>query len=171
MRASRFLALVATLTALGCGGGGDDNGNPTGPASCGATNGTMTAQINGASWCATGTVTVSRQANNFIGVSGTGFAGNTAYALVIGIGNATGTGTHSFNLAMGGDGSSLIIGSSTTGGSSAGWGTAFTGGGGQVIITSLTSNRIVGTFTATAPSSSGSGGNLVVTSGQFDVTF
>ena len=155
----QVLALVATLTALGCGGGGDDDNNPTGPSSCGATNGTVTAQINGASWCATGTITVSRQQTDFIGVAGSGFAGNTAYALVIGIGNATG------------DGSSLIIGGSTTGGSAAGWGTAFSGGSGNVIITSLTSNRIVGTFAATAVSSSGSGGNLVVTSGRFDVTY
>ena len=169
MRVSRFLALAATLAALGCGGGGDDDGNPTGPPGGGATNGSFTAQISGASWGATGTVTVTRQ-NNFIGLAGTGFAGGTAYSLVLSIGNATGPGTHSFNIAGGGDGSSLIIGSSTTGGSSAGWGTAFSGGGGSVIITSLTSNRIVGSFTATAINTSGSG-SLAVTNGQFDVTF
>jgi hypothetical protein len=170
MRASRFLALAATLTALGC-GGGDDNGNPTGPQACGATNGTMTAQINGASWCAAGTITVSRQQNNYIGVAGTGFSGNTAYAFVISIGNATGPGTHSFTIAAGSDGSSLIIGSSTTGGSAAGWGTSFGGGSGSVTITTLTATRIAGTFTATAVPSSGSASNLVITSGQFDVTY
>ena len=171
MRVSKFLALVATLATLGCGGGGDDDGNPTGPPSGGATNGSFTAQVNGNAWSATGTITVSRQQNNFVGVAGTGFAGSTAYAFIVGIGNATGPGTHSFNLAAGSDGSSLIIGSSTTGGAAAGWGTAFSGGSGSVTITSLTSNRIVGTFTATAVSSSGSGGNLVITNGRFDVTY
>ena len=171
MRVFRFLALAAIVAALGCGGGDDDDGNPTGPPGGGATNGSFTAQVNGTAWSATGTITVSRQQNNYIGVAGTGFAGSTAYAFIVSIGNATGPGTHSFNLAAGGDGSSLIIGSSTTGGSAAGWGTAFNGGNGSVTITSLTSTRIVGTFTATAVSSSGSGGNLVITNGQFDVTY
>jgi len=170
MRISRTIAFLATLSALACGGGSDDDGNPTGPPAGGggggATNGTFSAQINGSTWSATGTVNVSRQPPNFIGLSGFGFAGNTAYSVVLGIGNATGPGTHSFNISAGGDGSSLIIGGTTTG-----WGTAFSGGNGSVTITSLTSNRIVGTFSGTAVPSSGSAGNLVITNGQFDLTF
>ena len=166
MRAYRGFAFVATLAALACGGADDDNGNPTGPPGGGATNGTFTAQISGASWSATGTITVSRQQPNFIGIAGTGFAGGTAYALVLGIGNAPGPGTHSLDVYNGGDGSSLTIGGQTTG-----WSTAFQGGGGTVTITTLTSNRVTGTFSGTLLPSSGSGGNLVVTNGTFDVTF
>ena len=168
MRVSKALAVVATLFALGCGGGGggNNNGNPTGPVPGGATNGTFTAQINGVTWSATGTVNVSKQPPSFIGLGASGFAGGTAYAFVLGIGNATGPGTHSFNVFAGGDGSSLVIGGTTSG-----WGTAFQGGTGSVTITVLTSNHIVGTFSGTAVPSSGSAANLVITNGQFDLTF
>jgi hypothetical protein len=87
--------------------------------------------------------------------------------LVLTIGNATGAGTHSLNATAGGDGSNLVVGSSTT----AGWSTGFSGGTGTVTITSLTANRIVGTFTATAVPSQGSTSNLVITNGKFDITF
>ena len=169
MRVFRRLAVLASLVALGCGGGGggDDDGNPTGPGgTAGATNGTFTVVINGTTWSAQGTVTVSRQANNFIGVAGSGYAGSTAYSIVIGIGNASGPGTHSLNVFAGGDGSSVIVGGVQTG-----WGTAFQGGGGTLTVTSLSSNRIVGTFSGTAIPSSGTAANLVLTSGQFNITF
>jgi hypothetical protein len=166
MRALKTLAVMATLAAFGCGGGDDDDGNPTGPPGGGATNGSLTAQIGGTSWSATGTITVSRSNPNFIGLAGTGFAGNAAYSLVVGIANATGPGTHNLNVFAGGDGSSLIVGSTTTG-----YGTAFTGGSGTLTITSLTSNRIVGTFSGTLPPSSGSAAPLVITNGTFNVTF
>jgi len=166
MRALKTLAFIVTLTALGCGGGDDDDGNPTGPPTGGASNGSLTAQINGTGWSATGTITVSRQSPNFIGLAGTGFAGSAAYSLVVGIANATGPGTHNLNIYGGGDGSSLIIGSTTTG-----YGTAFQGGSGTLTITSLTANRITGTFSGTLIPSSGSASSLVVTNGTFDVTF
>ena len=166
MRTLARFTLIATLASLGCGGGGgDDGGNPTAPGG-GATNGTFTVVVNGTTWSARGTVSVTRQANNFIGIAGSGFAGGTAYSIVIGIGNATAPGTHSLNVFGGGDGSSVIIGSTTIG-----YGTAFQGGGGTLTITSVSSNRIVGTFSGTAVPSSGGGANLVLTSGQFDLTF
>jgi hypothetical protein len=170
---TRRLALFATVAVLACGGGGsddddDDDGNPMGPppGSGGATNGSLTATIGGANWSATGTITVNKSSPNFIGIGASGFAGNAAYALVIGIGNATGPGTHNLNVFAGGDGSSLIVGSQTTG-----YGTAFQGGSGTITITSLTANRIVGTFSGTLVPSTGSGASLLVTNGQFNVTF
>ena len=171
MRMLKRLAVVATLVALGCGGGGDDDdGDPTGPpgggGGGGATNGTFSVSVNGTTWSAQGTVSVTRGTNNFIGVAGSGYAGTTAYSIVVGIANATGPGTHSLNVFAGGDGSSVIVGGVQTG-----WGTAFQGGGGTLTITSLTSNRIVGTFSGTAIPSSGTAANLVLTSGQFDITF
>jgi hypothetical protein len=173
MRTLRRLAVIATLVALGCGGGGgggdDDDGNPTGPpggGGGGATNGTFSVSVNGTTWRAQGTVSVTRGTNNFIGVAASGYAGSTPYSIVVGIGNATGPGTHSLNVFAGGDGSSVIVGGVQTG-----WGTAFQGGGGTLTITSLTSNRIVGTFSGTAVASSGTAANLVLASGQFDITF
>jgi hypothetical protein len=169
MRVSRKVAVLMAAVVMACGGGGDDDddGNPIGPPPAGgATNGSFSAQVNGATWSATGTITVTRQPNDFIGLGASGFAGSNAYAFVIGIGNATGPGTHSFDLSAGGDGSSMIIGSQT-----AGYGTAFSGGSGSVTITTLTANRIVGTFSGTAVPSSGTGSSLAVTNGRFDVTF
>lgn len=169
MRVVKALALVATVAALGCGGGDDgDNGNPTAPPTGGTSNGSLTAQINGASWRSIGAVSVSRQPQqNVIGFAATGSAGNTTYAVSISIVNATGPGTHNLNIFAGGDGSSLIIGSSAA----LGWATAAQGGSGTLAITSLTANRIVGTFSGTLAPAGHSNGNLVVASGTFDVTF
>ena len=169
MRTLRRLAVIATLVALGCGGGDDDDdGNPTGPPGGGATNGNFTVQINGTSWNATGTITVTRQQNNFVSVAGFGFAGSNGYAVAVGVTNGTSPGTHSLNaFGGGGDGSSVVIGGTQTG-----WVTALQGGGGTITITSITANRIVGTFSGTAVYASGpTAGNLVLTNGQFDVTF
>lgn len=164
MRALKMLAVMATLVAIGCGGGNDDNGNPTGPPGGGATNGSLTAQINGTSWSAVGTITVSRQ-TNFILITGAIYAGSNTSSLVVGIANATGPGSHNLSL-LAGDGSSLVVATTTTG-----YGTAFTGGSGTITITSLTANRIVGTFSGILPTSSGSATSLTITNGAFDVTF
>lgn len=168
MRVSKTFALAAMLGILACGGGSDDDGDPTGPppGGGGATNGTFSATLNGTAWAATGTVTVTRTSPNFIGIGGAGLGGGNAFSLIVGIANATGPGTHTLNLSAGGDGSSVIVGSSTTG-----YGTAFPGGTGSVTITSLTATRIVGTFSGTAIPSSGTGANMVVANGVFDITF
>jgi hypothetical protein len=170
MRITRTLALLATVAAFACGGGDDDDdGDPTGPGpgGGGATNGSMTASVGGASWSATGTVGVTRSNPNTIGIAATGFAGGTAYGIVVNIVNATGPGSHNANPFSGGDGSTIIVGTQA----GTGYASALNGGSGTITITSLTSNRIVGTFFGTLGPSSGSGASLVITSGQFDITF
>ena len=169
MRVLKSVALMAAIAVLGCGGGDDDdNGNPTGPPTGGAANGTMSAQIGGASWRSIGAINVSRQPQqNTIAFAGSGSAGSTTYAVSISIANATGTGTHNLNVFAGGDGSTLIIGNSAA----LGWASAGQGASGTLTITSLTTNRIVGTFSGTLSPAGHSAGNLVVTSGTFDVTF
>lgn len=168
MRVLKTLATIATIAALGCGGGDDANGNPTGPPGGGTSNGSMTAQIGGASWSSIGAINVSRQQQqDIIGFAGSGSAGGTTYALSISIVNATGPGTHNLNIFAGGDGSHLIIGSSA----GLGWATAAQSGSGTLTITSLAANRIVGTFSGNLAAAGHAGGNLVVTSGTFDVTF
>ena len=169
MRVLKTLTLIATVAALGCGGGDDDdNGNPTGPLPGGTANGSMTATIGGASWRSIGAVSVTRQQQqNIIGFAGTGSAGSTTYAVSISIVNATGPGTHNLNVFAGGDGSTLIVGNSAA----LGWATAAQGGSGTLTITSLTSNRIVGTFSGTLAPAGHSAGNLVVAGGTFDITF
>jgi hypothetical protein len=153
------------LGTLGC--GGDDNGG-TGPGNNQGTalNGTFAAQIGGAGWSATGTVSVDRE-DNFLGLGASGFAGSTAYALVIGLGNVTGPGTYTV-AAGNANGSSIVVGSST----GAGWTTFLGNGTGSVTITTLTANRVAGTFTADAsPTTGGATGTLQIRNGAFDVTY
>lgn len=167
MRTLRLLTIASLLATVAC-GGGDDTGDPTGPPAGGATNGSWTVQIDGPTWVASGTVTVTKGASNFIGLGGSGYAGSIPYSLILSIANATGPGTHSFNIyGGGGDGSSLIIG-----GTNGGWGTAFQGGSGSVTITVLTATRIAGNFTATlVPGSGAATGTKAALNGQFDVTY
>ena len=165
MRENMMVEVMATLAAFGCGGGDDDDGNPTGPPSGGATNGSLTATVNGTSFSATGTISVTRQ-TNFIGLGAALINGSTIYSLVVGIGNATGPGSHNLSLTAGGDGSSLIIGTTTTG-----YGTAFNGGSGTITITTLTTNRVTGPFSGVLVPSSGTAASLTITNGSFDVTF
>ena len=168
MRMLKRLAVLATLVALGCGGGDDDNGNPTGPPNGGATNGSFSVQINGATWSAIGAINIQRQQqNNVIGFAGSGSAGGTTYGVAVSVVNATGPGTHSLNIFAGGDGSNVSIGTS----SGVGYTTGLTGGSGTLTITSLTATRIVGTFSGTAVPAGSSGANLVLVNGQFDITF
>jgi hypothetical protein len=162
------LLLGVALTAFGCGGGDapattepTDNGAPGT-----ATNGTFTADLNGVTWNAQGTVAVNRS-TNFIGLGAAGL--NTAgaqYSLVLSFGNASATGTYSLTY-LNQAGSSLIVGTPTLG-----WGTDFTGGTGTATITTLTSNRVAGTFTAdVVPSTGRTTGTVQVRNGRFDVRF
>jgi hypothetical protein len=167
-RNALFFGLALLVGGVACGGDKssttEPNGNGQTPT---ATNGTFSATIGNVNWGAQGTVTVSRQAGNFIGITGSGLIGtNNAYAVVLVLANATGPGT--FSLSGNTSGSSLIIGGSTGGG----WGTGFNGGTGSVTITTLTTNRIVGTFTADAVAGSGGAtGTLQVRNGKIDITF
>ena len=170
MRRRITLALSLVLAAAACGGSSDsgttDPGN-TNTQNPTATNGVFTAVINGATWNAAGTVSVSHGSNNFLGITASGLVtGNVGYSMVIGIGNASGPATYSLsfgNVA----GSQLIVG-----GLNGGWGTYFNGGTGSLTITTLSTNHIAGTFTADAvPGSGAATGTLQVRNGRFDVTF
>jgi hypothetical protein len=163
---SRLLAVFPVLVALACGGGGSDgptgnNGNNNNGNVSGDGNVTMT--VNGTAWRSLKAGDhVTRLNNNFYGIA----ASNVNYVLVLGIGNVTGPGTFSLDLATG-NGSSAIV-SNTAGG----WGTAFTGGTGTITVTTLTANRIAGTFTFNAvPGSGSAAGTLQVRNGTFDLTF
>lgn len=170
MRRSVLSFAIGTfVAAAACGGSSDSsttapNNTNTQPT---ATNGTFTAQINGATWNAVGPVTVTRGSNNFLGITGTGFINtSTGYSFVIGIGSATGPATYTLsNLNVAG--SQLIVG-----GLSGGWGTYFNGGTGTLTITTLAANHVVGTFTADAvPGSGGATGTLQIRNGKFDLTY
>ena len=91
---------------------------------------------------------------------------STTYAMTIVVLNAA-PGTYSLNASPsnGSHASVSAVGQS-------GWNTGNTGGTGSVVITTLTSNHAVGTFTFDAPASGTSTpATLHVTSGVFDITF
>ena len=154
-----LIALMAITSA--CGGGGD--GGPTGTNGTGAGDGAISATINGTAWR-------SLKASDKASRSGTIYAVvglNLPYTLSLGIAGLTGPGTVNLNVSAGGNGSSAIIANSV-----GGWGTAFNGGSGTITVTTLTANRIVGTFSFDAPAGSGAAtGTLQVRNGKFDVTF
>ena len=163
-RLSAILASTALIAFSAC--GGDDggptgtNGNNTGTVTG---DGNITATINGVAWRSLKSGDHVSKSGQFYGVVGV----NTNYVLTLGIGNVSGPTTVQLNLAAGGNGSSAIV-SNTVGG----WGTAFTGGTGTITVTTLTANRIVGTFSFDAVPGSGTvSGTLQVRNGKFDITF
>jgi len=151
-------ASLALIALAACGG---SDGGPTGTnATLG--DGAMTASINGAAWRSEKSGDKGSHSGTIYAVVGL----NTSYTISLGIAGLTGPGTVNLSLA-GGNGSIAIVANST-----GSWGTAFSGGSGTITVTTLTANRIAGTFSFDAPAGSGQAtGTLQVRNGQFDVTF
>ena len=163
-RLSAILACTTLIALSACGG---DDGGPTGTNgnNNGAVtgDGAITATINGVAWRSLKSGDRVSKSGQFYGVVGV----NSNYTLTLGIGNLTGPSTVQLDLTAGGNGSSALV-ANTTGG----WGTAFSGGTGTITVTTLTANRIVGTFSFDAKPGSGSAtGTLQVRNGKFDITF
>ena len=126
------------------------------------TNGSFKATINGGAWSPIGTVVVSR-----VGGGLTMAAVSTTYAMTIVVLNVSGPGTTTLNASVH-NGSHATV--SSTGQS--GWETGNTGGTGSVVVTTLTSNHVVGTFTFDAPpNGTSTSPTMHVTNGTFDLTF
>jgi uncharacterized protein DUF6252 len=162
-RTSLILASLALAAATAC--GGSDSGKATGPTGTGTLtgDGNVSATFNGTAWRSLKTGDRVNKNGQFYGIS----AVNPPYAIIISIASATGPGTFNLNLTAGGDGSSGIV-SNTTGG----WATSLAGGSGTITVTTLTANRIVGTFSFGAvPTSGNASGTMQVRNGKFDVTF
>jgi len=154
-----ILAASLVLFALNaCGGDG-----PTG--TNGNTNvgdGTMSAAINGAAWRSMKSGDKGSHSGQIYAVVGL----NGSYTIALGIAGLTAPGTVDLSLTSG-NGSNAIV-SNTVGA----WSTAFNGGSGTITVTTLTANRIAGTFSFNAPAGSGNAtGTLQVRNGNFDVTF
>lgn len=159
-RFSLLTAVVIGLTSSACGSSGSSTVDPN----LGGllTNGTFKATINGGAWSPIGTVVVSR-----VGGGLTMAATSTSYVMSIVVLNVSGPGSFTLNASVH-NGSHAAV--SSTGQS--GWDTGNNGGTGTVVVTTLTSNHVVGTFTFDAPPNGTSTASaLHVTSGTFDVTF
>ena len=169
------VALIALFAA--CGGGdatspsaGNQNPGGNNPGGSTGTN-QMTASINGQSFSVSGVAVFAGQLDANGGsylISGVETSGS-ARAITFSLSGIAGPGTY----LLGVDGVSVTggIGSVTVSGTNV-WNTGLTGGSGSLTITSLTTTRIVGTFTFTANAAGGTAtGSQSITNGSFDVGF
>lgn len=155
-----LFAFAIGLVSSGCGSSGTSTLDPN----IGGflTNGTFKATINGTAWSPIGTVVVSR-----VGGGLTMAATSTTYAMTIVVLNVSGPGTFNLNASVH-NGSHAAV--STPGQN--GWETGNTGGTGSVVVTTLTSNHVSGTFTFDAPANGTSTSAVLhVTTGTFDLSF
>jgi hypothetical protein len=153
LRASCALALAATL--VGCG-----SDSSTGPGDDLPTNGSMSARIDGTQW----TANVGIHAVRATGAIG--FAGSDGQTLVS-LGVAGGVGVHAIGGVTGANGTV------TTSDSQRSWSAVSNKGSGTITITTLTEERVAGTFSFTAPpvETTDASGTRVVTEGVFDIRF
>jgi hypothetical protein len=158
-RISLISTLVIGLLSSAC--GSDSSGvDPT--VGGFLTNGSFKATINGKAWSPIGTVVVSRLAGGL-----TMAATSTTYVMSIVVLNASAPGTFTLDASVH-NGSHAAVSASGQGA----WETGNTGGTGSVVVTTLTSNHVVGTFSFDAPpNGTSTASTLHVTSGTFDLTF
>ncbi len=147
------------LVAMSCGGSGTTGLGTSVP----LLNGTFAATINGSAWSAEGRVAVARGAGNSLIMAGASLTNSLSLTLI----NASAPGTYSLTYTTTTLPSFAIL---TNAGSA--WTTNITGGTGTVVVTTLTSSRVAGTFTFDAPPSPGQGTTTAhVTGGTFDVSY
>jgi len=158
------VAGTAAVVALGsCGGG--DSGGPNGGGSG------FTAKVDGVSWEA---LPISIAANAIAGlpgallVLGTDNSTGSSRSITITLQNISGPGTYALGV-----GSDVIGGIGLYGEAGEGWITENTGMAGTVILTTLTADRIAGTFEYDADPGNNNnvGGTRRVTQGRFDLPF
>lgn len=151
MRPRLSAVALALVLSAACGGGS------TGPTAL--VNGTFTAKVDGSNFSATTAIVTTAAAN----------------IISIGAGNAAGQ-SLGFGWVDAGPGTYTVGATSPTNAvyvtTGAGWVANVTGGSGSIVVTTRTSNRVVGTFSfVVIPSSGTASGNKTVTQGVFDLTF
>jgi hypothetical protein len=151
---SRLLVLLMTLAA-GC--GSDDSG-PAGPGN-NLSNGSFTAEIDGADFDATAAAVIA-----------------SGSLISIGAGDASGR-TIGFAWFDAGEGTYAIASTSSTIGthtlSGNTWSASSAQGSGSIVVTTVTANRVAGSFSfgLEADTASGATGTRTVTDGNFDLTY
>lgn len=158
MRHTSITVLSTALLIAACSSGGKSS--PTSPNTTTNTGRSMSASIDGTAWSTT--IVGANPGAGYIIIAGASVGGQTTVGLTI---VTSGTGTQTIgpgSLTAG----SVLIGSQM-------WQANTSMGSGSVTLTTVTSNRVAGTFTFTAK---GLGISVVpptrvVTSGRFDVTY
>lgn len=159
MRRVAFLSCAALLAAIAC--GGSDSSSVTGSTNNGTGSSPMTASVGGIAWTGTGTGVTYK--NNVLSFTGVDIGSGTSITVAT---TAPGPGTYSLAFANGNSGFAIVAatGSQT-------WTTLVTGGTGSLVITTLTANHLVATFSFDAQPASGATGVKHVTNGKIDMTF
>lgn len=157
-RTPAVLFLLGVL--IGCGGGSDTTdpgGNP------GITN--FTAKIDGVAWAPTTAVTAINVSPGLYSISAPRVGGANAYTMVFQLNNIRGTGTYPLGTIVSVFGGSATLSLPPSGG----WSTPLNGTAGELVITTLTATRMVGTFRFDAEPQAGSTGTRNVTEGVMDI--
>ena len=154
--------LVTAILWTGCGGGGNNPGNG------GGGGGPMTASIDGQSFSAdqfAGAAARSSAGGPVYTITGSHIvSGTNAQTIILILYNIAGPGTYPLGVNSTNFGG---IGTVSEGASS--WSTPLNGTAGTVILTSLTSSRIAGTFSFTASDLVNPTATKSVTNGAFDL--
>jgi hypothetical protein len=158
--------MAGTVAAVGlaaCGGG--DSGGPSGGGSG------LTAKVDGVAWEAEPISIVAGAMAGLPGalmILGTDNSTGESRSITITLQNISGTGTYALGV-----GSDVIGGSGLYGEAGEGWITENTGAAGTVVLTTLSANRIAGTFEYVADPGNNNpvGGTHHITQGKFDLPF
>ena len=154
------LSAFVVLFATACGGDSSNSVTGTNNTGTGAT-GPMSATVNGASWVSAAPAVI--YSNSIVSIAGIEISSGTTIAFASFV---TGPGTYSLSAGS----STFGLANVTKGGQ--GWTTSATGGSGTLVLTTLTTTHVVGTFAFDAVAQSGGAtGTMHVTNGKFDITF
>lgn len=154
-------ALVLLGAVVGCGGGSettDPGGEPNG-----ITN--FTARIDGAAWAPTTAVTAINPSAGLYSITAFRVGGANPYTMVFQLYNIRGPGTYQLGAIPSVFGGSANLSLPPSGG----WSTPLNGTAGELVISSLTATRMVGTFRFETEALSGSTGTRSVTQGVMDI--
>jgi hypothetical protein len=161
-RLAPALALVLLALTAAC-GSSDKVTGPGSNASCSVklAHGSMSAKIDGATWCANVGLNTSYNSK----ILAIGATDNTGQTLGIGVAVLNGPGTYAIG-PLSATNATLY---STSGG---GWSATLAQGSGSVTINSISATGASGTFAfSMTPANAGSAGTKNITNGVFNVTF
>ncbi len=160
----RILPVLFAVIIAACGGS-----SPTGPSGPGGGSNVFSASIDGTAWSAPSTAISSASNTGSIpgGIlfTGTTTVGTQARSLILSLDRIKGPGTYPLGVNTG----TTAGGTLTMTFGSASWWTPLNGKSGTLTITSLTSSRVVGTFSGELAPLAGGTGNVHITNGTFDV--
>lgn len=159
----RLATLTVALASIACGGGGGDS---TGPGPGGTGQFRFTARVDGGSWASNAgveSVGVTLAVPGIYVLTGTQL-GTGGLTLIISLYNISGPGQYPLGVGVSVPGGNVVVSAASGGG----WRTAQSGADGTINITTLTANRMEGTFNFTAvPFTGNATGTKTVTDGSF----